>query len=77
MKFVPVHEAKTHLSRLIERACRGEEVVISRGKRPVVRLVPVDHATPARKFGVLRGKVHVDDAFFEPLPEDELAAWER
>jgi prevent-host-death family protein len=77
MKFIPVHEAKTHLSRLIERACRGEEVVISRGKRPVVRLVPIDRPAPARTFGALRGKVRVDDTFFEPLPDEELAAWER
>jgi len=77
MKAVTVHEAKTHLSRLIERACRGEEVVIRRGKTPVVRLVPVERAAPARKFGALRGKLHVDDSFFESLPEDELQAWEK
>jgi prevent-host-death family protein len=77
MKPVPVHEAKTHLSRLIERACRGEEVVISRGKRPVVRLVPVDRPAPKRVFGALRGKIRVDESFFEPLPEEELTAWEK
>jgi len=77
MKFIPIHQAKAQLSRLIQRACAGEEVIIAHGRRPVVRLVPIDRAAPERKFGALRGKVHVDDSFFEPLPEDELAAWEK
>jgi prevent-host-death family protein len=77
MKCFTVHEAKTHLSRLIERACDGEEVIISRGKRPVVRLVPVDRPAPERRFGALRGEVRVDDSFFEPLPQEEIDAWER
>jgi prevent-host-death family protein len=76
MKPVPIHRAKTELSRLIERAQAGEEVVIARGSQPVVRLVPVERAAPQRQFGALEGKVVVDDAFFEPLPEDELAGWE-
>ena len=74
---VPIHMAKAHLSRLIQRACDGEDVVISHGQRPVVRLVPVSQAMPARKFGALRGKLRVDKSFFEPLPEEELAAWEK
>ncbi|MBC8072906.1 MAG: type II toxin-antitoxin system Phd/YefM family antitoxin [Deltaproteobacteria bacterium] len=77
MKPIPIHKAKTELSRLIERACAGEEVIIARGSRPVVRLVPVDHAMPERKFGALRGKLTFDDSFFDPLGDDELAAWER
>jgi len=62
----------------LDRGCAtaGEEVVIARGKRPLVRLVPVDRPLPERKFGALRGKLVVDDAFFDPLPEAELAAWE-
>ncbi|MFZ5478820.1 MAG: type II toxin-antitoxin system Phd/YefM family antitoxin [Myxococcota bacterium] len=76
MKPVPIHAAKTHLSRLIERACSGEEVVIARGDRPVVRLVPIEPPARARAFGALRGKVHVDASFFEPLPEEEIARWE-
>ena len=77
MKPVPIHEAKARLSRLIQRACEGEDVVISRGRQPMVRLVPVNRAAPKRQFGALRGKVWVDDSFFEPLPEEELRAWER
>ena len=76
-KPISVHAAKTHLSRLIERACAGEEVIICRGKHPVVRLVPIDQPLPERKFGALRGKLIVDESFFEPLPADELEAWER
>jgi len=77
MKPIPIHQAKAELSRLIQRACDGEDVVISRGREPVVRLVPVKRAVPARKFGTLRGKLTVDESFFEPLPEDEIAAWEK
>jgi antitoxin (DNA-binding transcriptional repressor) of toxin-antitoxin stability system len=79
MKPVTVHAAKTHLSRLIARACAGEDVVIARGKTPVVRLVPVAAgAMPgkARVPGALKGLIKLDDAFFEPLPEEELALWE-
>lgn len=77
MKQVTIHAAKTNLSKLIEEACAGEEIVIARGREPVARLVPVAPATQGRRFGAMRGRVWVDDAFFEPLPEDELAAWER
>ena len=71
----PIHEAKANLSRLIERACAGEVVVIAKGKRPMVRLVPVEGAT-GRRFGSMRGRASVTDAFFEPLPDEELEAWE-
>lgn len=72
-KPVSIHAAKTHLSRLIERAEAGEEVVIARGKVPVVRLVPVVRGK--RHFGAMKGKAKVTSAFFEPLSEDELDAW--
>lgn len=76
MASIPIHKAKAGLSKLVARACAGEEVVIARGKRPLVRLVPVDRPLPERKFGALRGKLVVDDTFFDALPEAELAAWE-
>ncbi len=76
VKRITVHEAKTHLSKLIDRALAGEEVVISRGHEPVVRLVPFAAPKPERKFGAYAGQMRVTDAFFEPLPEDELALWE-
>lgn len=77
MKKVTIHAAKTNLSKLIESACAGEEVVITRGKTPVARLVPVTPAKTGRAFGALRGKIKVTDAFFEPLPPEELDAWEQ
>jgi prevent-host-death family protein len=77
MKTVTVHAAKTNLSRLIEEACAGEDVVIARGQVPVVRIVPVKAPARGRKFGVMKGRAKVDERFFEPLPAGELAAWER
>ena len=76
MVSVKVHEAKTNLSKLIEKACRGEEIIIARGAIPVVRLVPVGKVRGRRQPGALRGKLHVGPEFFEPLPSEELSAWE-
>jgi len=75
-KVHTIHAAKTHLSRLIERAEAGEEVVIARGKTPVVRLTPVNATPPRRKFDAMRGRATVTHAFFEPLPAEELDRWE-
>lgn len=75
MTIVSVHEAKTHLSRLIEQVLAGEEVVISRNKEPVVRLV---REGPPRKkplLGAFKGKIIFDESFFDPLPEEDLNAW--
>ena len=76
MKKVSVLEAKTHLSRLIVSACEGEDVVIARAGKPVVRLVPIQQHKPQRRFGAMKGKAHVTREFFEPLPSEELDAWE-
>lgn len=75
MPTVTIHAAKTNLSKLIERACAGEEIIIARGNQPVVKLVPVEAMTPKREPGTLKGKLTVPPEFFEPLPEDELDAW--
>jgi prevent-host-death family protein len=72
-----VHAAKTNLSRLIETARSGEEVVIARGKIPVARLVPVEATPRKRQFGAMKGRARADKAFFEPLPAEERRAWER
>jgi prevent-host-death family protein len=76
MPTYTVHAAKTNLSKLIERAEAGEEIVIARGKKPVVRLIPVGvpaHVLRRRAFGVLKGKLKLPDSFFfEALPEEEL-----
>ncbi len=76
MKTVTIHEAKTTLSRLIEKACRGEEVVIARGRDPVARLVPISGRKGRRKLGILKGKLVVGPEFFETLPPEELDRWE-
>jgi prevent-host-death family protein len=72
---VNMHEAKTELSRLVERALAGEDIVIARAGVPVVRLVPVQRSTQ-RKLGQWKGRVKFADDFNEPLPPEELAAWE-
>ena len=71
-----VHAAKTQLSKLLERAEAGEEVVIARGKTPIVRLTLVNSTPPCRRFGAMRGRARVTPAFFEPLPPDEIDRWE-
>jgi prevent-host-death family protein len=72
---VTIHEAKTQLSRLIKAAHEGETVIIARGNEPVAQLVPIE---PPRKrqFGRYKGLFTLGPEFFEPLPEDELRAWE-
>jgi prevent-host-death family protein len=65
---VNVHEAKTQLSKLLERVERGEEVVIARRGRPIARLVP--HRRPPRVPGVARGRIVMHDDFDDPLPEE-------
>ena len=73
---VSVYAAKTHLSRLLDRAARGEEVVITRNGKPVARLAPVEQRRAPRKLGALRGKVRVAADFDAPLPKDILALFE-
>lgn len=70
--IVNVHEAKTQLSRLLERVRGGEEIVIAKAGKPYARLVPLEESQP-RAPGIAAGRV--DDSFFEPLPEEELKAW--
>ncbi len=76
MKTITIHKAKTQLSKLIEEACRGEEIVIARGSEPVVRLVAIQNPKGDRKPGALKGKIHLGPEFFEPLPPEELDRWE-
>lgn len=72
-----VHQAKTQLSKLLALAEAGEDVVIARKDKPAVTLVvPCRPEQPKRQFGAMKGKIALTDAFFEPLPEDELRAWE-
>lgn len=71
---VSVHEAKTHLSRLLQRIAEGEEVTITRSGHPVARLVPIEDARPV--FGVDEGRFVVPDDFDDPLDEQLLRAFE-
>ena len=73
MKAYNVHEAKTHFSRLLDRANAGEEIILAKNGKPYARLCALE-PRPLRKPGLLSGQV--DDAFFEPLPDEELRAWE-
>ena len=77
MTTVTVHAAKTNLSKLLAQVEAGEEVVIMRGSTPVAKLVPIEKPRPKREFGSLKGIVRVTDAFFEPLPPEELDAWDQ
>ena len=74
-KVHSIHAAKTQLSKLIEQAEAGGEVVIARGKTPVARLTAVNAKPPRREFGAMRGRARVTRAFFEPLPAEELERW--
>ena len=75
MPIVNVRDAKAQLSRLLAQVEAGEEVVIARRGAPVARLVACK-PRGERQPGVLKGKITVTDAFFEPLPEEELKLWE-
>ncbi len=74
MTLVTVHAAKTQLSRLIDAALRGEEVIIAKGSKPVVRLVPIVQKTFV--FDLLRGKVGDTPDFLEPMDPVDLDLWE-
>jgi prevent-host-death family protein len=75
MATVNVHAAKTHLSRLVDRAAAGEDVIIAKAGRPIVRLVPVAAGARRAGFGTLKGKVRIGDDFDAPLPGSVLRAF--
>ena len=72
MKYHTVHEAKTKLSQLIQKACQGEEVIIARGKKPVVKLVPVGESTADRVPGGFEGQISWTEDAFDPLTDEEM-----
>lgn len=76
-KQVNIHEAKTHLSRLLARLNDGEEIVIARAGRPVARLVPIVQQPLRRKPGSARGKLTIAPDFDAPLPEPVLQSFEE
>ena len=76
-RMVNIHEAKTHLSRLLERVGQGEEIVIAKAGRPVARLVPAGERPERREPGSAAGKIFIGEDFDAPLPDDVLEAFER
>jgi prevent-host-death family protein len=76
MATVTIQQAKAQLSRLIKKACEGEEIVIVRGNKPLVRLVAIEKAQLDRNPGAWKGKIKIGPGFFEPLPSEELEGWE-
>jgi prevent-host-death family protein len=76
MKTVNIHEAKTHLSRLLRRVAAGEEIVIARAGRPIARLVPIESSRPDRRLGAWKGRIVISDDFDAPLPPELQAAFE-
>ena len=76
MATVNVHQAKTQLSRLLARVAGGEEIVIARAGKPVARLLPVQGTGTRRTPGSLRGRIKLSERFDEPLPVNDLSAWE-
>jgi prevent-host-death family protein len=77
MRTVNVHDAKTHLSRLLDDVGEGEEVVIAKAGKPVARLVPFRPRRTRRKLGVLAGRISVPHDFDAPLPDDVLSEFEE
>jgi prevent-host-death family protein len=77
MTTATIFEAKTNLSKLVQKALQGEDVLITSGRdrKPVVRLVPIEPVRKNRRLGFLKGKIEIGPEFFEPLPEDELRLW--
>lgn len=76
MQTLNIHEAKTHLSRLVEDVAAGEEVIIAKAGRPVARLVALEKPAGRRKLGILAEEMAIPDDFDAPLPDDVLADFE-
>lgn len=70
MKQINIHQAKTHLSRLVEEAASGEEIVIAKAGRPIARLVALAAPDQPRRWGRLKGMIKMHDDFDAPLPPD-------
>ena len=72
--LVNVHDVKTRFLQLLEHAHAGHEIILAKARKPYARMVPLANDAAKRQPGRLAGRV--DDAFFDPLPEAELRAWE-
>jgi prevent-host-death family protein len=76
MRQINVHEAKTHLSQLLEDVAQGEEIIIAKAGKPIARLMALEAGIRVRQPGLLKGKIRIADDFDAPLPNDLLAAFE-
>jgi prevent-host-death family protein len=76
MRTVNIHAAKTQLSRLVDAAAAGEEIIIAKAGKPVARLGPLVGPQPRRRLGVLAGKLSVTEDFDAPLPDEVIEAFE-
>ena len=74
--IINVHEAKTHFSKLLEKAHAGQEIILAKAGKPYARLMPLVSVVSQRQPGRLAGLGLVESTFFDPLPDAELAAWE-
>lgn len=75
MRQINIHEAKTHLSQLVEDAARGDQIIIAKAGRPMARLVALDDDGTPRPRGLLKGQIWIADDFDTPLPEDILQSF--
>ena len=76
-EIVNMHQAKSSLSRLVERALAGEEILIARNGEPVVKLMPLTKERKPRVPGRYKGKIWIAPDCFEPMSEEELNLWEK
>jgi prevent-host-death family protein len=76
MRTVNIHAAKTQLSRLVDAAAAGEEIIIAKAGKPLARLGPLVGPRTKRRLGILAGKLHVPEDFDAPLPDEVIAAFE-
>jgi prevent-host-death family protein len=74
--IINIHEAKTHLSRIVDEVAAGAEVIIAKSGKPMARLTPLAGVRRAKKLGLLKGKIKVPDDFNAPMTPDELADFE-
>ncbi len=77
MEVITIETAETTLPQLLARVEAGEEIILARGKEPIAKLVPFRQPATKRRFGALRGIVSIGPKFFDPLPPQELEAWEQ
>jgi len=76
MSAINIYEAKTQLSKLVDKAASGKDVIIARGGKPVARLTAIEPAKKPIRYGLLKGKVKISPDFDAPLPEEVIRAFE-